>query len=102
PDEPGRAPVVHDEAHALDLDDVEERADEPRVALDREVAVAALAGAAEAREVRRDAARALEERQPVVAARRDAVEVEDRRSPVVRLGVRRAPEEGLLVERRGV
>ena len=51
------------------------------VAGHREVAVAALAAAAEAGQVGREAAGALEERDPVVAARRDAVQVEHGRAP---------------------
>ena len=58
--ERGRAPVVHDEPHALDLHDlVEEALDEARDPLERVVVLAALAGAAEAEQVGREAAGAL-------------------------------------------
>ena len=61
---PDRPPVVHEQPHALDAGVLEEPPDEALVALHREVAVAALAGAAEAGQVGRQAAGPLEERQP--------------------------------------
>ena len=88
PRQPGAAPVVDDEADAVEAERVDERAGEAGVAVEREVAVAALGRAAEAGQVGRDAAGALEERQPVVGARRHAVQLQ--RSARRR---RRAPDE---------
>ena len=95
PQQPDDAPVVHNEAHARDADVIKERLDEAVIAGHREVAVAALAAAPEAGQVGRDAARALEEDDPVVTAGRCAVEVEHGRIVTGRL----APEQRLVAQR---
>ena len=70
PQQADRAPVVDDEPDAVDAGEVEEALDEGVVAGHREVAVAALARAAEAGQVGRQAAGAAQEGHPVVRARR--------------------------------
>ena len=54
--------------------------DEVRVTRERVVELAALAGAPEARQIRRQPARARQQLDPVVGARGDPVEVERRRA----------------------
>ena len=74
-----RAPVVGHEAHALDAEVIEEGGQERGVALERVRPVGGLAGLAEAGQVDRDPARALEERRPQVGRVRHAVHVQHRR-----------------------
>ena len=92
--EPDGAPVVHDEAVALDAHVLEEALEEVPIAGDRVVEVGALAGAAEPGQVGRQAPGPLEERHPVVRARRDAVQVQHR-GAVARCA---APEDRLAVD----
>ena len=100
PQQADRAPVVDEQPHPVDARVLEEPADEALVALHREVAVAALAGPPEAREVGREPAGPLQEGDPVVAARRDAVDVQH--GGRARRRRRRAPEQRLPVELVGV
>ena len=79
PDQRETAPVVHDEPEALEPEMVDELAERSREAAHGVVAVRRLAAAAEPREVERDTAGALEEREPVIGVHRDAVHVDDRR-----------------------
>ncbi len=74
------APVVHHEAHALEVLILEEALDEVRVLVDRVLQLARLARTAEAGEVGCEATGPLQERQPVVRVGRHAVQVQ-RRSP---------------------
>ena len=64
---PGTAPQsLSDELHPFDAELVEEICDEPGVALERVIEVPAFARSAEADQVGRDTAGALQERDPVV------------------------------------
>ena len=92
--EPDRAPVVHDEPHAVEPGVRAEALEPVGVAGDRVVEVAALRAAAEAGQVGRDAAGALEERRPQIAGVGHAVEVQHGR---VAAG-RAAPDDRQAVE----
>ena len=62
--QPHRAPVVHDQPHALDLEQVEVLLDEARIPVDRVVEVPGLAGAPEAGKVGREPPAAFQEPRP--------------------------------------
>ena len=95
--EANRAPIVHEHAHTLDFDQVKESLDEACVLLDRVLQVSGLAGASEAGQVGRQAARALQKRHPVIGAGGDPMQIERGRG---RRATRRrtAPEDGQAFE----
>ena len=79
--QPDAAPVVHDEAEALEAGELAEALEPVGVAADRVREVAALGRPAESRQVGRDPAAALEERRPQLAVVRHAVQPQHRRVP---------------------
>ncbi len=81
-----RTPVVHHEAHALDLELGQEALEEVPVLIDRVAQGAGLARASEAGQVRRQAAGPLEEWEPVVRVVRHAVQVQRGAAPVTPAG----------------
>ena len=89
--EPDRAPVVHEQRDALDLQLVQEALDEGVVLGDRVAQRGRLARAPEAGQVGRHAAAQLEEGQPFVGAAGHAVQVQ-RNGAASRAG-RAAPED---------